>query len=118
MFVRWQRRGRVRKGKTSPLISAVLVECHRVAGKPRQKVIAYLGGIRETRINVSERYHREFWRSVDDRLDALQLDPEFRAMIEASIESKVRRVTLENRAEFDETVARHKRRILEEIASL
>ena len=118
MFVRWQRRGRVRTGKASPLMSAVLVDSRRVGGKPRQKVVAYLGGIRETRINVSERYHREFWQSVDDRLDALQLDPDIRERIEASIESRVRRVTPKIQAEFDETVARRKRRTMEEIASL
>ena len=114
MYVRWQRRCRV----TSPLMSAVLVESHRVDGKPSQKVIAYLGSIREVRINVSERYHREFWQSVDDHLNALQLDPEIRANIEASIDSKVRRVTPENQAEFDETFAHHKQLVMEEIASL
>ena len=118
MFVRWQKKGRVRTGKASSLMSAVLVECHRVAGKPSQKVIAYLGGIREARINVSERYHRQFWRSVDDHLDALQLDPDIRKRIEASIESKVRRVTSKIQAEFDETVARRKCRAIVEMASL
>ena len=78
----------------------------------------YLGGIREIRINVSKRDHRRFWQSVDDRLDALQLDPDIRAKIEASIESKVRRVTPKIQAEFDETVARRKRRAIAEMASL
>ena len=118
MYVRWQRRQRIRSGKTSPLLSAVLVESHRVDGKPRQNVIAYLGGIREIRINVSEQYHREFWLSVDDHLNALQLDPDIRAKIEASIELKIQRLTTENQTEFDETVARRKCRAIVEMASL
>ena len=117
MFVRWQRRGRVRKAK-SPLLTAVLVESRRVDGKPRQRVIAYLGGIREAHIDERERQHRAFWRSVDVHLDALGLDPETRARVEASVESRVRRVTPENQAEFDAARVRLGRETAAVIAAL
>ncbi len=87
-------------------------------GEPRQRVVAYLGGIREAYIDKWERRHRAFWRGVDDRLDALELDPDTRARIEASVESRVRRVTPENQAEFDAAEARIKFEMAAVIASL
>ncbi len=118
MYVRWQRRRRVRKRKSSPLLTAVLVESCRVDGKPRQKGIAYLGGIREAYVDERAWEHRAFWLSVDERLDALGLDPETRARIEASVESRVRRVTPENQAEFDAAQVRLKGKVAVEIAAL
>ncbi len=117
MFVRWQRRGRVRKAK-SPLLTAVLVECRRVDGDPRQRVIAYLGGIREAHVDERERAHRTFWEGVDAHLDELGLDPETRAKVEASVESRVRRVTPDNQAEFDAAQVRLGRETAAEIAAL
>ncbi len=118
MYVRWQRRRRVRKGRWSPLLTAVLVECRRVDGQPRQQVVAYLGGIREAYIDKWERHHRAFWRGVDERLDELGLDAGTRARIEASVAARVRRVTPENQAEFDAAEARIKREMEAMIASL
>ncbi len=118
MYVRWQSRGRVRKGKSSPLLTAVLAESRRVDGEPRQSGIAYLGGIREAYVDEREREHRTFWRSVDDHLDALGLDPEVRARVEASVESRVRRVTPENQAEFDAAQVRLGSETAAEIAAL
>ncbi len=117
MYVRWQRRRRVRKGRKSPLLTAVLVESRRVNGQPRQHVVAYLGGIREAYIDVSEWQHRAFWRRVDDRLDELELDPDTRARIEASVAARVRRVMPENQAEFDVAEARIKLEMAAVIAS-
>ncbi len=117
MYVRWQSRSRLRRGK-SPLITAELVECRRVDGKPRQRLLAYLGGIREAYVDEREGKHRAFWRGVDERLDTLGLDPETRARVEASVESRVRRVTPENQAEFDAAEARIKLEMAAVIASL
>ncbi len=117
MYVRWQSRSRLRSGK-SPLITAELVESRRVDGKPRQKVLAYLGGIREAYIDVRERSHRAFWLSVDAHLDKLGIDPKARARIEASVEARVRRVTPENQAEFDAARVRLGRETAAEIAAL
>ncbi len=118
MYVRWQSRGRVRRRKSSPLLTAVLVESRRVNGSPRQRVVAYLGGIREAYVDERERAHRAFWRGVDDRLDELELDPETRARVEASVESRVRRVTPENQAEFDAANVHLQGKIAVEIAGL
>ena len=102
----------------SLLLTAVLVECRRVDGNPRQRVVAYLGGIREAYVDERERAHRTFWRGVDERLDALGLDPETRARVEASVESRVRLVTPENQAEFDAARVRLKREVEVEIAAV
>ncbi len=118
MYVKWGSRRRVRRGKSSPLLTAVLVESRRVDGDPRQRTIAYLGGIREAYVDVREWEHRAFWRGVDERLDALGLDPETRARVEASVESRVRRVTPENQAEFDAAQVRLKGKVAVEIAGL
>ncbi len=100
MYVKWQRRPRKRTGG-SPLVMAVLVESHRVDGKPRQRVVAYLAGIRERFIGEREDEHNKFWRSVDAHLDALGLDAETRAKIETSVARTVARVTTDNRVEFE-----------------
>ena len=55
---------------------------------------------------------------MDAKLDALGLDPETRARVETSVESKVRRVTPENQAEFDAAQVRLKREAEHEIAGL
>ena len=117
MYVRWQSRSRLRSGK-SPLITAELVESRRVDGKPRQRVLAYLGGIREAYIDVRERIHRAFWLSVDAHLDKLGIDPDARARVEARVESRVRRVTPDNQAEFDAAQVRLKSEAEVEIAAL
>lgn len=100
MYVKWQRRPRRTMGG-SPLLMAVLVESHRVDGKPRQRVVAYLAGIRERFVGEREDKHDKFWRSVDAHLDALGLDAETRARIEASVAKGVARVTTDNRVEFE-----------------
>ena len=81
MYVRWQRKKRVDRYKWGHLLCAVLVESHRVDGEPRQKTVAYLGGIRESFIDERENEHRAFWRHADKRLDELALDPEARAKV-------------------------------------
>ena len=90
----------------------------RIDGKPRQMVIAYLGVIREAYVDEREREHRTFWRGVDAHLDELGLDPEVRATVEASVESRVRRVTPENQATFDAAQVRLKRELAAEIAAV
>ena len=110
MYLKWQSRPRKRIG--SPLLTAVLVESHRVGGKPRQRTVAYLAGILEVRIGSRhQRHHERFWNSVDARLDELGLDPYVRANIETSVAARVTRVTAENQAEFDAASARHSREI-------
>ncbi len=115
MYVRWQRKKRADRTNLGHLLCAVLVESRRVDGEPRQRTVAYLGSIRETFINVLEEEHRDLWQHADERLDELALDPEARAKVEAAIDSRVRRVTPENQAEFD---AAHALRELESAAQI
>ena len=115
MYVRWQRRLRKKCGG-SPLLTAALVENRRVDGKPRQRVMAYLAGIRERFIGEREKEHRQFWRKIDERLDDLGLDPATRTRIEGSIEARVPRVTDENQAVFAAEAARLGREIVADLA--
>lgn len=81
MFVRWERRPltyRQRPGKKPPpTISLVarLVECRWINGKPRQRVIAYLCSIVETRIpHIMWRAHfHERCAAVLDRLGIVDI---------------------------------------------
>ena len=117
MYVRWQRRTRKRRPR-SPLLVAVLVECRRVDGKPRQNVVGYLAGIGEQLVGEREREHREFWAKVDKRLDELGVDGDTRAKIEASIDRRVVRVTAENVAVFNAETARVASEIAAGLASI
>ena len=104
MYVKWQLRSRKRGGGYL-LLTAVLVESRRVDGKPRQREVAYLAGIRERFIGEREDEHDKFWTKVDARLDALGLDTVTRAKIEVIVAKRVPRVTAENRAEFAAAMA-------------
>ncbi len=116
MYVRWQRKKRAGPQNWGPLVCAVLVESRRVDGAPRQRTVAYLGSIREGCIDQRDEEHRALWRHVDERLDELALDPEARAKVEAAIDSRVRRVTPENQAEFDAARALGEREFAAQIA--
>ena len=100
MFVRWRRKQRVDRNKLGPLLCAELVESHRVDCAPRQKTIAYLGGIREDCIGVVPGRHIKFWEGVTERLDKLgdDLAPDERENIEEVLAKRVRRATEAERA--------------------
>jgi hypothetical protein len=89
MFVRWKRRALARlplDGSSKPghVRYAVLVKCVRIEGKPRQKVVCYLGHIKER--DISSTAHRlRFWATVDRTLDALRLETSKRPLIEQKI---------------------------------
>ena len=108
MYVRWRRKQRVDRHKLGPLLCAELVESRRVEGAPRQRTVAYLGGIREGSIEVAPSRHLDFWRGGARRLDKLgdDLAPEDREKVETALAKKVRRVTDAERAELDEMLAR------------
>ena len=106
MYVRWQSRARKRRGG-SPLLTAVLVECRRIDGRPRQRTVAYLGSIREGGIKSTLARHVKFWLGVTERLDQLgdAITPEEHESIEVALAKRVRRVTDAERAELDESLA-------------
>ena len=106
MYVRWQSRARKRRGG-SPLLTAVLVECRRIDGRPRQRTVAYLGSIREGGIESTLARLVKFWLGVTERLDQLgdAITPEERERIEAALAKRVRRVTNAEQAELNESLA-------------
>ena len=88
-------------------MTAVLVECRRIDDRPRQRTVAYLGSIREGGIKSTLARLVKFWLGVTERLDQLgdAITPEERERIEAALAKRVRRVTVAERAELDESLA-------------
>lgn len=74
--------------------TAILVESVRVDGEPRQRHIAFLASITDSRIAVDNQ-RRYFWDHVYDRLDHLgnRIPLEDRKKIEAAIALKVPRLS-------------------------
>ena len=107
MYVRWQRKKRVDRNKWGRLLCAVLVESRRVDGEPRQRTVAYLGGIREGCVERFLGHHACFWRDVTQRLDHLgdDLAPAEREKVEEALAKRVRRLTESEFAEFDKLLA-------------
>ncbi len=85
---------------------AVLVESHRIDGKPRQQTVAYLGSIREGLVNFTTR-RGYFWRDVTQTLDGLgeRVSRDYRAKIERSIAETVPALTAAERSEANEILA-------------
>ena len=117
LYVKCQVRDRKRRGG-SPLLTAVLVECRRINGRPRQSTVGYLGSIRERHVGKTAREHFRFWACVDDRLDELWLDTVTRLSIEASVAARVPRITAENEAVFNAETERVCREIAADLASI
>jgi hypothetical protein len=131
MFIRWRSRKRrvpqfggygkqlrsgpdyayERSGKSEQDVhwSAIIIESARVEGKPKQRHVAYLGGITESAIDIGAQ-RAWFWVDVMRRLDGLanRVSKDDRARIEAAVGKKVPRPTV---AEFEEIV-RNMRSIL------
>jgi hypothetical protein len=104
MFVRWKRRKRIakdpftfgRKHVAKTDLSAVLVRCERLDGKPRQRIVAYLGTIQEGYLKGEHSAAREyFWENADRRLSSLGLAKTERQEIEAALVARVPRPTAE-----------------------
>ena len=110
MFVRWQRRRlkRYRHGYEAgeEVLSAVVVESRRMDGKPRQKMIRYLGTVRESDITRPRPMSLDrFWTRVDVALDELGIRGAARLVMETTIAATVPRpdpeVLARTRAEFE-----------------
>jgi hypothetical protein len=106
MFVRWQQRKRKSRAFGGSGIdthwAAILAQSTRVDGKPVQRHIAYLGGIRDSAIESQKTPAQRayFWNDVTLQLDQLsnRVSKDDRARIEAALEKKVPRLT---RKEYD-----------------
>jgi hypothetical protein len=101
MFIRWITRLNVTPdadGRQDTAYSLVLAESRRVKGKPKQRHIAYLGGINDH--GIKQPSHRcEFWHQVTAAFDRLgnQVMPEDRKRFETAIAAKVPRPTAKQR---------------------
>jgi hypothetical protein len=110
MYIRWKRqrrrdvkhweRGAGTRIEEQWLLSAWLVEAQRVDGAPRQRTIAYLGSIRESRLTAAGPASW-FWSSVERKLDGLNLSDHQRATLEARLTDKVPRPSEEAVAQWD-----------------
>lgn len=79
MFARWKKR-RLKRREANDSIegavrSAVLVRAIRINGKPRQKIVQYLGSIRDSQIEES-RCRVRFWFEVERKLKGLEIADE------------------------------------------
>jgi len=95
MYVRWKRRALKNGRRYHPdphLLSAYLVESRRVDGKPRQRILAYLGSINERFLDATWQ-QRNFWLTASQKLEALDLSKEERAAIDARLQAVVPRLT-------------------------
>jgi hypothetical protein len=90
MFLRWRSYGHTKQWDRDVLWSAVLVEAVRVDGKPRQRHIAYLGGILQSKLMDPYACQR-FWKQILERLLPLEdrVSPKDREKIFAAIATKV-----------------------------
>jgi hypothetical protein len=70
----------------------VLVACERRGGKPRQRIVAYLGAIDEEQVNDPfARFH--FWNAVAPRLGASGISRAERQKAEATLAGVAARLT-------------------------
>jgi hypothetical protein len=90
MFVRWKRRQLRRSRDTAHY--AVLVHGVWVHGTVRQRVVRYLGAIRE-QYRTAPAHRAWFWACVQQRLAPLGLDPATRQAVEARLAQVVPRPT-------------------------
>jgi len=112
LYVKWKKRTMTRtnryRGRFSigtHALSAVLVECRRVNGKPRQRFLAHLGTIEvwddvgrgDIAIGTGGRASRPavvvFWRRVYRKLDTLRVHCD-RQAVEGMIAAKVPRLSV------------------------
>ena len=99
MFIRWKRRRNLKQESFPNSLYCVLVKSVRVNGLPRQKIVCYLGHIREGRKNDPDKKAHEinsrvrFWDSTRPRLKAVPMSRAERARIIKSIEAVVRQPT-------------------------
>jgi hypothetical protein len=113
MFVRWQRRVSTAWWRQKPHTrknhpahwAAILVESVRVKGKPTQRHIAYLAGIKEERLGELNGRCR-FYMDVVATLDRLgnQVSAEERKQIETTLMRKVPCPTWQEYQEFNRHV--------------
>jgi hypothetical protein len=96
VFVRWKAhrlRGARHGGPAPTMLSAVLVEGRRGGGGPRQRVVRYLGSIRDADVEGERAApaRGRFWASADRHLEGLGLPADQRRAVEAALRAVVPR---------------------------
>ena len=69
-------------------IHCVLVESFRIKGKPRQRVIKYLGSIREREF-MSHSSRSAFTKRIEGKIDELELGPHVTARLKVQLIRKI-----------------------------
>ena len=103
MYVKWQTKRRSKAWYSrGDLLTATLVECHRIDGQPRQKVVSYLGSVRLDFVDQHLVHHLHFWDSVSERLDRMgeRIDTATRRRIERKLSERVTRPNATQRAKL------------------
>ena len=90
MYIRWKRSPLRRTADVT--LKAFLVHSVRVQGRPRQRILGYLGAIRQ-RYQHAPAHRQRFWQQVTPRLTALPVDAVTRAVLEADLARVVPRLT-------------------------
>jgi hypothetical protein len=109
MFVRWKRCALQHSLDTT--LKAVLVRSVRVAGRPRQQTVQYLGSIREW-YRTAPAHRQAFWELAAERLARVPLDAATRQRVEYQLATAIPRPT----GEELQQVAEH-RALLEQLAT-
>jgi hypothetical protein len=124
MYVRWKKQKRQKKEhgyyfipnsyhpqhmeKEASLLIAYLAENVRIDGKPKQKIISYLGSINDAKItNLSA--NEKFWQSVTSHLRTLPLDKDQRKNIEHMLQERIPKVSDREMYKIAELENRHPR---------
>lgn len=100
MYLRWKKKTRRGKNTNSTInftLSPVIVESYWHGGRAKQRVLKYLGSIREN--NISYIHTRErFWNQVNSNLQSLKLTRQQRASFAAQIQEIVPNPSAEPKA--------------------
>ena len=122
MFVRWKRRKKAatkpgrnprRRSDAGDSLYCVLIESRRIEGKPRQKVVCYLGSVDEGHLDKTW-LRVDFWDAIKPKLDGLDLTRKERQRIEDSIQQIVTRIPEEQETQFK----KERRRYLLELETI
>jgi hypothetical protein len=115
VFVRWKRRKKAatkpgrrprRRSDAGDSLYCVLIESRRIEGKPRQKVVCYLGSVDEKHLDKTW-LRVDFWDVIKPKLDRLALTRKQRQRIEDSIQRIVPRVSEEQEIQFKQERRRY-----------
>jgi hypothetical protein len=91
MFIRFKRVRLAANQRQAPRYSihCVLVESYRIQGKPRQRVLKYLGSIQERALLLSDSTRRDFINHIEHKIDELKFVPRMTAKLKVELIRKI-----------------------------